>query len=444
MISSAMLFLCALLTSTLASDERDALANQATIPPDQRWRYYYVTTAAGHPGDPDKPDVLSEQAKQAIALKFTLPSVSRQTVLEKCGPLKIGPTLYRIDLADLYWDRAAWLRFITGYPYSDAQNPIMLRADWLVTHLMDANEQTTPAYYELLFGRVPKDRDDALKLLGVMLDPAQQWGWIEGRSAVSVVGTRWIANLPVGRGYAWGTRDALKLDREHDMMESPEGGFKHDGEEWIIGIEKKHQKTGTRGVFQVYFLANGAGQLVQRADIRLVVDHTKFRGLQEIRIAGSCVQCHVNGLNPQTVDELRLALTSGVYAQTDYKNKDKIETFHFGSPKKDIRRANEDFGAMVELQCGVKPAVAVAAFASTVRSYDRALTPARAAWELGVERDELGLALGHASAHHARLPERIAGLGHGLAAPRLAFEPAHNDLRYKIIPDWSASRSPAK
>jgi hypothetical protein len=431
-MTSALLWALAI-AGTLATDESAALADRQQFPPDQHWRYYYVSTASGHP---DLPKDLSEQARQATALKLAIPSVSRQVVLEKCVPVQVGPTLYRMDLADLQWDAFAWQKFIKNYPYSKFENPILLRADWLCTHLMDANEQGTPAYYELLFGKVPKTRDEALAALGVNIAEQFQFGQIEGRSGVSVAGVRWIANLPIERGYAWGTRDVFELTRDKDMLELPDGSFKHDGEEWIIGLWKKHQATGTQGALQAYFLTNGEGGVVQRADVRLVEDHTKFRGLAEIRVAGSCIQCHQSGLNYPTTDDFRDALGSGVVATADYKNKEKIEAFHFSDLKKEIRRNNEDFAAIVELACGCSPERAAAAFAATVRTYDRPLTPARGAWELGVARDELRLALAFASSGGAQLPARIAGLAHGRDCPRVAFEPAYEDLRYSILPAW--------
>lgn len=412
-------------------DETAAIADQQQFPVETRWRYYYITTAAGHP--------TFDQARQATAMKFVIPSCSRQVNLDKCVPTQVGPTLYRIDLANLQWDHAAWLRFVKDYPYSRHENPIMVRADWLCVHLMDANEQASPAYYELLFGKVPKTRDEALQILGVNQDESLQFGYIEGNSGVSVAGVRWIANLPVNRGYAWGTRDVFELNLENDMLERPDGSFKHDGEEWIIGILKKGRLPNgnyVHGALQVYLLTDGVGNIIQRADVRLVEDHTRFRGLSEIRIGGSCMQCHTSGLNGPTKDDFRGALESGIYATSDYLTKEKIENFHFTDMAKEIRRNNEDFSTIVELACGCKSEEAAAAFKSVVNVYDLPVSPARAAWELGIEKDELRLALGLASSVGAKLPARIAGLAHKRYAPRVAFEPAYVDLNYGIIPSW--------
>ena len=420
-------------------DEAAALKDRQQFPPTEYWRYYYVTTNTGHPKE--------EQEWQATALKLVVASTSRQVVVEKCVPVPVPghPTLFRLDLKDLYWDYAAWCRFVATYPYTRSRNPILLRADWLITHLMDSNEQNVPAYYELLFGKVPKTRDEALAILEVNQDFKFQNGWIEGRSGVSQVGVRWIANVATYKGYAWGTRDVIKLDRDHDMLEHPDGSFKHDGEEWIIGLWKKGRKpdgTFVEGTLQAYFLANGQGGIIQRADVRLVEDHTRFRNLPEIRNPGSCVQCHARGINPGTVDELQDVIKSGVVATADYYDKfqlaakEKIESFHFGNPKKEISRNNEDYAAIVEAVCGCSPQNAATAFGAVVRAYDRPVYPARAAWELGISTQDLELALAYASSKNLLLPGRIAGLAHKRPCQRVALEPAFPDIQYNVIPNW--------
>jgi hypothetical protein len=432
---SAMLLATVALVSSVKTDEAAALADRQKFPSTDWWRYYYITTSTGHPD--------FEQLHQSVALRLVIPSCSRQPVLEKCLPVQVGPTLYRIDLQDLMWSHTAWRKFIANYPYSRHKNPLMIRADWLCVHLTDSNEQTdnggVPAYYELLFGVVPKTRDEALAILGVNTKEQFQFGQIEGKSGVSVSGVRWIANLPIARGYAWGTRDVLELQRDKDMLERPDGSFKHDGEEWIIGLWKKARRpdgTYINGALQAYFLANGDGSIATKANINLVVDHTKFRGNPEIKNAGSCIQCHGSGLNPTKVDEFKATLESGVYATSDYYTKEKVEAFHFSDLPKEIRRNNEDFAAIVEVACQCPPEEAAAAFKSVVNTYDRPLTPSRAAWELGTSSDDLRLALGLASKVGAQLPARIAGLAHKRPCPRVAFEPAYVDLHYGIIPSW--------
>jgi len=220
------LILCAICVTTKAENPRierelkAAFADRQQFPQSDWWRYYYVTTSCGHPETKlPSGNVVNEQRNQEIALKFVVASASRQTVLERCTPVQVSPTLFRIDLADLKWDAQTWRNLVANNPYAQVSNCVLIRADWLVVVLGDDNELSQPFYLQLLFGKQPKNRDEALQILDVSQREDLQQGWIEGKSGVSVNGQRWIAQLGIlsPGAYAWGTRDVIKLDREHDM-----------------------------------------------------------------------------------------------------------------------------------------------------------------------------------------------------------------------------------
>ena len=428
-LSLAMLAISA--ASGLAvTDEAAASLDRQKFPPSQ-WGYLYYYSTAGV-------DDAVDRGALDVAMRLVVPSMSRQPVLERCLPVQVTPTCYRIDLADLGWDATAWGDLVGRHPYALEDYPLVVRADWLLVNLTDAHE--SDAYYRLLFGgKAPKTRDEALKILGVDATRERQFGMIEGASGVSVQGVRLIRNLPALRGYAWGTNDVLALDSEQDPLEQPENDFAHDGEEWIIGLPKVHLESGTRGALQCYFLANGQGNIVDRAPVDLVVDHLETRGVAEIRNAVACFGCHARGINEPTANDLRNTIAAGVEAWSDYAEQQQIEAFHFADLTKEIRRNNEDYAAIVKLACGVEPTQAAGYFRDAVRRYDAPLDLTRAAFELRCPPDELKLALALASANGVKLTARLSGLAHGRTVPRAAWETHFNTVR-SIYETWKDQR----
>ena len=397
-----------------AGDEAAASLDRQQFSP-EHWPYlYYVSTAAA--------DSHEARESQNTALRLVLPSLSRQPVLERCLPTKVSDTLSRIDLRHMQWNVYDWQKIIGHgrYPYSTSAIPLVLRADWLLVELTD--EQEADAYYTLVFGVRSKTRDEALKILGVDGNAGLRFGLIEGASGVAKQGTRWIENRPVSRGYAWGTFDVLNLASDRDPLERPDAVLKHDGEEWIIGLPKIHLASGTRGALQVYFLANGQGNVVDRAPVDLVEDSTEFRGYREIRAAGSCINCHQRGLNWPTRNEVRETIAAGVDLKAVYPNNEAIEAFHLSDVEKEIRRNNEDFAAIVQLACGCTPAAASAAYQSAVTRYDEPVTLERAAAELYVQPEVLKLAIALANRDGYDLGPRFPALAHGQSIPRDSFE----------------------
>jgi hypothetical protein len=266
-----------------------------------------------------------------------------------------------------------------------------------------------------------------------------QFGMIEGQSGVSKQGVRLIRNLSALRGYAWGTNDVLALDSDQDPLEQPENDFRHDGEEWIIGLPKIHMATGTRGALQCYFLANGQGLIVDRAPVDLVEDSLQTAGVAEIRNGISCFGCHRRGLNEPSRNDLRDTIAAGVEAWAGYAEQQAVEQFHFADLAKEIARNNEDFAAIVTLATGVQPEQASTFYREAIRRYGQPLTLERAAFELRCEPNELKLALGLASANGVKLTARLSGLAHGRTCPRAAFETHYMTVK-SIVETWEAQR----
>lgn len=423
MASLIALLLALPLAASQPADVAAALADQAKLPPDAIPFTHYLTLAGAAPED---------QVDLGVATRLVVASSSRQPIIERCTPQYLDGGVLRIDLRDLLWDYKDFAKVMADYPYQPwtRNPPLVIRADWLLLELAD--QQESDAFEILFYGsqNIPKTRDDALKFLsvdtvgGTDTDDYRNFGMIEGKSGVAVNGIRWIENRPVQRGYAWGTRDILQVEQGKDPLENLTGGFNHDGEEWIIGIPKQSLRSNKRGALQVYFLANGAGTIVNRAPVDLVVDATRFRGVTEIRAAGSCVQCHSRGLNDPTSNELRVFLDSGAQIQALKELPTQIEAFHLAELRTEIERDQQDYATAVDAVCGVEPTEAAAAFKRSIDAYDKPLNLTTMARELRRSEDALRNALAFASANGIPLSARLAGAATGITVPREAWEAA--------------------
>lgn len=369
-------------------DHSDALADrQANYPNQNEWGFIYYLTL-GNLREQERDDL-------RIAVSFMVASSSLQLSLEDTLPVPVPNTnLLRIDLRNLGWSYSDWRELLeTRYPYS-RNFPLVVRADWLLLELADAQESN--AYYTLMFGsgvenvlntsprKPPGNIGEALKVLGVQNNVRLKFGLVEGKSRVSKQGIRLIENRPVQRGYAWGTSDVLELNNETDPITNIAVDQPFDGQEWIIGVPKFSSTTGVRGTLQVYILNNGKGDLVGRAPVDLVEDSTEFRGLREIRAPGSCIQCHSVGINEFTRNEVRHLTETGIQISSDKETTKQIQEFHLSNLDKEVSRNCEDYGIMVRLVSGQGPVEFAEIFKRAVNRYDRPLGLLETCEELGV------------------------------------------------------------
>lgn len=411
------------------SDDAAAVQDrQLNVPLDQWSGTYYLSTSCVESG--------AARIDLETAMKLTVLLTSRQRVLSLNRPVQITPTLWRINLDDLLWDRSLWKQVVALNGYHEFPDHITLRADWFVITMTDTRDSN--AYYLMAYGERPATRDRAWQIMDVVVDPARRYGLIEGQSGVSKGGTRRIEELPAIRGSAWRTRDFLKFDLEHDPLEQPEGDQLHDAEEHIILCEVHDPETSYSGVKPFYLLTNGKGQTVDKADVRLVEDTTEFRGFREITAPGSCIQCHAAGGNYPTKDDFRDLWEKGVNTWTyDRETARALQSFYFNDLTKKIDRWNEDYGGVVQRFCGVGPIIASTRFAMAVKRYDEPLDLDRMAWESNVHPNELRLALAWAQESGIRLPARAAGLTVGRDMPRDAAESGGSLAIKGIIERWS-------
>lgn len=390
----AILTLLVIAAAARAQSQSDVQAakrdREAHYPNHDDWPYIaYITPNPSVGKD-------AEQLRQAI--KLVIASDSVQPIIERCAPTEIGNGLLRIDLRDLHWRYEDW--GTVAYhrnPYAD-HFPLVVRADWLLVELSDLTD--SDSYTRLIFGgnNLPKTRDDILKFFHVGDDAVLNFGLTEGKSGVSKQGTRRIEFRPVlGTGFATRTEDVRELTNERDSIEHPAGGGKFDAEEGIIGIVKISATSGQRGVLQWYYLADGNGKIIDRADPDIVADSTHFRNRDDIHNPGSCIQCHAEGLKKPTLNLFRALLDAKVNVYADRSNVEQLQIFNLSDVGKAIGRYQDDFQTVVQLVCGVKSRDAIAvggqSFKEAINRYDAPLTLEQTAAELGVTVDEWTKAL---------------------------------------------------
>jgi hypothetical protein len=402
-----------------------ANADRARFPASDWGSIFYLTT-----------DALRDerQITAGRTTAFVVSSFSRAAVLEHHVPVEVARGLYRIDLRGLEWDWRDWHAVLKSYPYAPESRPLPLivRADWLCVELADNFE--SDAGYRLLYGgrKIPKTRDEFLKLWSVGKGAADPLllAHIEQESGVSLLKVRRIENRPTSnRGYAWGTEDNARrnFNGQTDPLETLLGGRRHDAEEWIVGFPKLSVSQGAGGMAQAYLLANGQGKRQDRAPVDIVEDHHRFRGVAEIRNSGSCIGCHAEGIRPLTRNDLRDVIAAGVELYADKRSQQLIEQTYLADLRLAVEalRNQEDYTAFVALVSGWGPQENARAFRQLVDEYDATLDLADCARELYVTPQELTHAFGYASQKQVKLGARLAGVVHGREVTREYWESSY-------------------
>lgn len=421
---------------SISTDRAAALEHRATLPPEEQRFAFYSTV--------EHIDAEGRDAAK-IAFKLSMASASPAPVLEHCVPAELTPTLMFFDLRLMQFSEADWHSLIANDPYRQAQHtalPLCSGADWLTVQLSD--QKLNPIYYRLIFGgQVPTTRDQALAIMGVDKNPALAVGMIEGASQVAAnpAHVRFLENLPISRGSAWGTRDMRTLQAHRDPLERLDGTFVWDGEEWIVHRRKTSLQTHREGALAAYFLANGQGTIVDVAPVDLVRDaDAMFRDSFEIRVPGGCIACHRSGYNLPSKNELIEENLAGVDRFAKYHDRVQIEATLYADLKKHFTRGNEDYAIAVEDGLGCKPVTAAASFQLCTSRYDEPVTLATAARELYVTPAELREAIANESNRPATpMTTRVAGLAHDRTIPREAFEEAWQALWF-LLHKWEPQK----
>lgn len=419
-LSAVMTFVIPLIAFAQTPDIEAAIADRAAHYSPEDYKYIsYLTT---------RPWTGQQRTDLERAIKLAVASDSIQPVLERCVPVHVNETLLRIDIRDLKWRYEDW--YEVAYkrnPYAlKGDLPLVVRADWLLSELSDMRDSNT--YQLLIFGgdNLPKTKDDVFKFFGIGTNKNQTFGYIEGQSGVSVQGTRLIESLPIARTEAFITSDVKKLDGRRDPLENL-FGFKPDGQEGIVGIFKESITTGQQCSLNWYWLNNGDGKLVNEAPGDLVSANPPFRHSSIIATPGACIQCHQQGWQTLTKNELRVYFKSNAQIFQSIKDRDEIERKLLTNLDEELRRATDQFTLAAVLMSGCAAVDASKSYRAAIESYDGRLNLEQTAAELNVSPIEWTQAL---ALNGVLAAGRLASLPHGGTIPREAWEEQWPDAYY--------------
>jgi hypothetical protein len=396
-----------------------AFAHRATLPADVAPYAWYLSLSDVPP---------EQQFKLQAAVELMVPSLCHKPFLPPQVPQRVeGTPLMYINSAELGWSGHYEKGIQQHYPYRPdvtryGKVPICVSALWFVSQVPDQVETGDFSFQLLYSGKPPKTLDEYLAFWRAGKESQLFLGLVGGGEGTpSVVGRRTIENRPVGnRGFMWGTKDTKKLSLKTDPLENlVPGKVQFDASEWLGAIPK--YQSGRSGALMSQFLADAKGKAQTKAPADVVVDYHHTRGA-EIRYV-SCISCHANGINEPQLDEYKEYIVNGARIRTyDRATKEQIEAYLEGDFGKEIRRANEDYAAGVDMACGYPAPVAAGFFVEQVKRYDVDVTLEQAAREWGCTPEEASLGIAWANERGYKMSARMAELPHGVAMPRDRFE----------------------
>ena len=409
-----------------------AVKDRASLPPDVAAHIVYLSLEECQPTMRDELE---------NTLRFILPSLSSKQYLADQLPVRLEKTnLLRVDLQGLGWEESYTTIIASHYVPTYRPDlvhakaiPLVVSGLWLAATVLDPIE-TPDAQYQLLYGsKVPKTADDFLKFWGIQNDVDFAFGLIEGQSGVSVQRVRLIENRPgAKRNYGWLTRDSAKVAADHDPLENLPNKTKFDAQELIVGNMKWY--AGRSGVVQAYFLADGTGKRIEKAQADIVVDHSGIRGV-EILNGISCVSCHAVGINPPTTDQFKAYIESG--AQVGFLKKDdqrRTDAYLTSDIAKEIKACQQLYADGVKLCNGLTPEENASQFYQIVKLYHQDVDLAQAARELYTTPRDLQFALADYSRRYT-LTGRLALLAQGLPITRDQFKTSYRQAQ-EIVYLW--------
>ena len=421
--------IAALALLSASDDAAAARIDRAQFPPSEHVYLYYFSTAAV---------TAQRQANLAKTLNYVCASLSRDSNLESQLPVRVGPTLYRIDTRYLKWETTLAKALVAHYPYAKDQTskgfaPLVTRADWFCANIGDETV-TKESQYLLLYGKALANEAEFLRAWNVGREATDAFGFLEGGSGVKRQGAgleRVMETRPTGRGASFQTFDSRRVAGETDALEFPDKRPpKHDATEIIapiIKVGKDADGNAQAGALLAFFLANGnragvAGARQAAAPVDIVEDSLNLRGY-DIRNYIDCVSCHSQGLKLPTLDKYREAIVGGVLIKTyDKQEALNIDRYYQSAFLRDVKRGIEDYAVAVKMCNGLTPEANAAMFWDTVVAYDADVTREQAALELGTTPRELSLAIAYYIDKYKDRNIRPALLSEGQKISRSQFE----------------------
>ncbi len=328
-------------------------------------------------------------------------------------------TIFRVDLAQLGWSAAMWERAVEADPYAVAGGgaidrrirratrslvPIV-RADWLVSAA-----SRPPLYHEIL--GLPEHARVLERRLDVAAPGERARAGFNG-SGVSrnnrVIERR---ARPDGE-YYWRSYDFDGSAGRRNVFDFPLE-FAHDGGEIIFSLPNG---------MQAYMLVDGAGNRIDRAPTRIVVDPARPDSAVENGI--SCMSCHSLGMIAKR-DQIRAHLVAnrGAFDRADFGLVDRALELYAEHSEMDalLSADGRRFEAALDA-LGARTEVEPISFLA--RRFEAELTLADVAGELGVSLPRVRRALERTPALRRALGSLLVSGGTVKRdAFALAFSPA--------------------
>lgn len=233
--------------------------------------------------------------------------------------------VFAIRLSDYEWTSTTWSEIVKSNPYKimrsgnfadkvyQAMNNEIpyIRADWFISAA-----SRPPLYHTIL--ELPQNAKDLERSLGISVQANYESGQIvraafkqSGVSKQNRMVERHEFSHSKGRGYYWKSYDMReKREIEGDFLRRPlepellfqQGPvsflspFKHDGGEIIWSLPNG---------MQAYLLVKEDDQRIDIGPKEIVSDNMKHSGSDEIVNGISCMGCHMRGMVPIQIEEVR-------------------------------------------------------------------------------------------------------------------------------------------
>lgn len=338
----------------------------------------------------------SELTVAGAALSKVLASLSWRPELREALAVDSAHALYRIDLRHYGWDATQWEEIVghVDYPVTPTGEVMarvrsetgtevpIVRGDWLIDVISRA-----PLYDRLLGLPDTVGQLEALLKVeyGTSLDDPRT-----ARAGFQVSGVsqnnRIIERHTLVQGAYWKSYDFSSSAGRQNIFDhplgptsavsTPESAFQSAGGELIFNLPN-----GLQG----YMLANGKGQKLDQAPVKIVSDPLRPDGVVENGI--SCMSCHARGTN-RGVDEIRRHVAENA---SSFPSTDVVEVLRLYRPSTEVdtllTKDNERFGTALRA-LGISPDAPEPIVAVVLR-YQAPLNLRAAAVELGVTYDEL-------------------------------------------------------
>lgn len=389
-----------------------ALADARRLPAPiaQRTRYLDLTAI---------PAENLETARKVVS--FHVNSLSREA--EIIRPREVTPQLLAINIDDYRWidttfgelgrsiatgepyyhvtlqvpgskDRTrAAAPWIAGYGIADlvnitqSQTPVV-RADWFIYQTGIQADRNGHGYYDFL--ELGKAEKDFQKLIGADTAKARElrkeMAAAVARSGVTL-NNRSMARMPTLTGPYWFTQDfKTSKDKQNTIRlldfsaEPPKGDA------------SEQYGTLPNGLF-CFWLQNGDGVRQDSAPDFIASDSKSSSTDRRVHVGLSCIRCHIPGIQPIDDHARRLFQGNIQLVSPDYDKLKRLRQLYLSDLPRQIVRDQADYAEAVRSCNGLSPQANAKAYADLWEWYEKDVTPAQAARELGCAPERFAEAL---------------------------------------------------